>query len=637
MFRFLATLALLVSVTAHAEIASQTSHIYLPPGNSFAATPLPVLEVPASAIAETVLVLPPPSAAAMAAREKHQIGFAASLATDQQRLPALLDAAAWTTHGDRRLARLTIQAPSMAALRIGLSIGRTFPGRVIVLDAAGAPESDMQRQGDDLLWSPFATANSQTLLIDTPADYRFQTGDLAIPMVSLLDQNPLQLADNHFANIDPTTASCAIDLACESNSVQKSAGSATMLLLFTKAGGSYACTGTLLADKSQSNTPYIYTANHCLDSQTVASTLNTIWNLQYANCSSSNTGKPSYTKLSNGAVLLDHDVDNDHAFLQLNDTPPAGAVFLGWSTALLQSGMSVISINHPHGDVKKISYGSVKSPSASAATVGTYHSSVWRIDVTRGASQEGSSGGGLLTCDSQSCYLRGGVLGGVDSQICSGHSDVVFSRFDTAYPRIKSWLDSASTTPPATTTAAPLSSLSFTNWPTTITANSVANVGTLTAGYSDDSRKTVTATVTSSNSRLLSISNGQLLAGNVSSDTSVTLSASYSENGQTVTSNLAVTIRAPVTTPIIAPATPADSSIDCLFTWAEATYPELFAPAAPATKLLGIYTYRYYRTSNSYLATIANDSNFYYIGPLSNGRLLGIGLLSTWLNKAKCQ
>lgn len=634
MFRFLALFALFLCAAAHAEVVSVASYPNVPqPANAFAAASLPLIERPLAEIAESRLTLPAP--AAVAAREANQIGFAVSLTSEQAALPALLLESSWTVVGSRKLARLTLLGEA-AALRAGLRRSADFPGRVFVLGASNQPESEVQFPAGELAWSDLSAGSELSLLIDIPADYRFRAGDLSLPLLSVFDKHPLRWSGNAFANIYPDTASCAIDLVCAISSLHKSAGAAVMLLIYTKAGASYVCSGTLLGDKAKSYKPYVYTAHHCIDSQAVASTVVTIWNNQYPGCYSNNSGMPSgYTKLSKGAQLLNSEQDNDHALLLLNDTPPTNAFFMGWTTALLQAGDAVVSINHPNGDVKKLSGGNVKSPSSGAADTGVYHTSVWRVDITQGASQHGSSGGGLLTCDSQSCYLRGGVLGGVDSEICSGHSSTAFSRFDMAYPKLKNWLgDVTPVVAPPVVVAPSLSSLNFTGWPTSINANSSAAIGTLTAIYSNDTRKTVTATITSSNSALLDIKNGQLIAASASVATPVLLTASFSESGKTISANLTVTI----TTSTVATPTPTPtliSSDDCLFNWAEKNYPELFSPAA-GSKTLANYTYRYYSASNSYLATISNDSNFYYLGPFSGNSLINLGLRSAWLTKAKC-
>jgi len=227
-----------------------------------------------------------------------------------------------------------------------------------------------------------------------------------------------------------------------------------MMLVYTKDGNTYSCSGTLLADRARSYKPYVYTANHCIDSQATASTVLTLWKGQYPNCSSNNSGAPSGTIwLRNGAQLLDTSVYNDHSLILLNDSAPAGAWFSGSDPNTLTYGDAVMSINHPNGDVKKISLGYVTAPSTTSIVGGVTHSSAV-VDITQGANQPGSSGGGLFSCDTSGCYLRGGLQGGSNAQICTAHQSTSFSRFDAAYPTLKTWLGNAPSQPSISTTPA---------------------------------------------------------------------------------------------------------------------------------------------------------------------------------------
>lgn len=76
------------------------------------------------------------------------------------------------------------------------------------------------------------------------------------------------------------------------------------------------------------------------------------------------------------------------------------------------------------------------------------------------------------------------------------------------------------------------------------------------------------------------------------------------------------------------------SGADCLFDWAEQHYPELFAPAGQAAQNLEGYYYRYYATTQSYLATLG--SNVYYLGALSGNSIWDLGALPGWLVTAGC-
>ncbi len=79
------------------------------------------------------------------------------------------------------------------------------------------------------------------------------------------------------------------------------------------------------------------------------------------------------------------------------------------------------------------------------------------------------------------------------------------------------------------------------------------------------------------------------------------------------------------------------SQSDCLFNWAERTYPTLFAPVAATSNTWAPYYYRYYPQTNAFLATSSDDDHVYYLGPSSNNTILDAGALTGWLSTAGCQ
>lgn len=84
----------------------------------------------------------------------------------------------------------------------------------------------------------------------------------------------------------------------------------------------------------------------------------------------------------------------------------------------------------------------------------------------------------------------------------------------------------------------------------------------------------------------------------------------------------------------VAPLSTTASDSDSIFNWAEVTFSELFSPGRQSTKTLLGYTYRYYSSTKSYLATNA-DGHLYYLGPFSSNQILDVGLISTYLSQAK--
>ena len=77
------------------------------------------------------------------------------------------------------------------------------------------------------------------------------------------------------------------------------------------------------------------------------------------------------------------------------------------------------------------------------------------------------------------------------------------------------------------------------------------------------------------------------------------------------------------------------SPMECLFNWAEITYPTLFTPAGAVSQLWSPFTYRYYSATNTYVGVSSSDAHVYYQD--AQGNRQDVGPLSEWLSRAGCQ
>ncbi len=84
---------------------------------------------------------------------------------------------------------------------------------------------------------------------------------------------------------------------------------------------------------SSSFIPYFLSANHCISTQTVASTLNTYWFYRAASCNSASLSGSMKT-LTSGATLLYASLATDTSFMRLNSALPTGANLAGWTANL---------------------------------------------------------------------------------------------------------------------------------------------------------------------------------------------------------------------------------------------------------------------------------------------------------------
>jgi lysyl endopeptidase len=298
-------------------------------------------------------------------------------------------------------------------------------------------------------WTPPVDSQEVTLEIELPAGTSTDAVDISVPRLSHLQFKSEDIAGAKIGEAQ----TCEVDVSCISDAGALSAGTARML--FTDAGFSYLCTGTLLNDSSSSGTPYFLSANHCISSQTAASSLSTYWFYRSTAC---NTGvlNGGYRVLHSGAALLYASGATDTAFMRLNEPAPAGAVFAGWSMDVPSVGADVVGVHHPLGDLQKFNRGTLSgfgscNPGVSETfscvnatpATGKFLFSNWNLGTT----EPGSSGAGLFAAVGTSRYLIGQLYGGSASCTFRNGSDS-YGRFDIAYfAALSRWLSAPAATP----------------------------------------------------------------------------------------------------------------------------------------------------------------------------------------------
>src|SRR5262249_54057179 len=121
-------------------------------------------------------------------------------------------------------------------------------------------------------------------------------------------------------------ASCELDVNCYPDWAATAKGGARMS--FEMDGDPYMGTGTLLNTRNSSNIPFFLTANHCISTEAVARTLETMWFYQKDRC---NGVLPNSFPRSLGASLMatGDPVHGDYTLLKLNSVPN-GVTFQGW-------------------------------------------------------------------------------------------------------------------------------------------------------------------------------------------------------------------------------------------------------------------------------------------------------------------
>jgi lysyl endopeptidase len=206
---------------------------------------------------------------------------------------------------------------------------------------------------ENALWTPSVEGPVARLEVELPAtladgDWRMRidrVGELLDPSVAF------PRGGGGDGEVD---TSCLIDVQCVSSStfpVVDAVERAIAHLEFPIDQQFFGvCTGGLLNDTASSETPYLLTANHCIDTQTLASGLEAFWDLKSDGCGGSAPSLSSVPR-SNGATLLATGVSSDYTLLRLNSIP-AGRAFLGWTAnpSALQQDTVLHRVHHPAPD-----------------------------------------------------------------------------------------------------------------------------------------------------------------------------------------------------------------------------------------------------------------------------------------------
>ncbi|RYF41981.1 MAG: serine protease [Comamonadaceae bacterium] len=370
-------------------------------------------------------------------------------------MAALLDWQVSASGG--RIATLRFSSEGAMGLRIGLEV-KSLPGvallRVVSVQDGEAVEvpgrevwATLERnaaagefsQDARTFWLPLVAGAQAVLEIELPPGIDPAAVAVSAPRLSHLDLLPRD-ADATVLKAIGDSERCQVDVACspdharESNSVAR--------LVYNRPDGTYVCSGTLMADRSASGTPYFLSAQHCIDSQSVASTLSTYWFFRASSCNSGTLSAQAVAR-HGGATLLYTSVSTDTSFMRLNSAPPPGAIFAASGYAAAPVNSALTTLHHPAGDLQKISVGTLgtyancSAQGCGAATAGNYLQVRW----TRGSTEGGSSGSPAFFTFGGNRYVVGQLSRGNASCSVTNGSDF-YGRLDLAYSAgINRWLD----------------------------------------------------------------------------------------------------------------------------------------------------------------------------------------------------
>ena len=344
---------------------------------------------------------------------------------------------AWTAMPDgRHVWRLAVRTPEASEVRIHFTDFHVGAGKVWVHSGDGR-QAVQEFSGNGLFndgdfWTATVSAERVTVeylagdgLRQEAAPFRIaEVGHLWEPtaqMATEANSGALSLAPNTpaTAGLSSSTAGltlataaaggngreiagCHLDVACFPEYRQAATGVAR--IIFAANGGLYLCSGALVNTRSGNGTPLFLTANHCIDNEASARSVQANFFFQSESCG----GGLRQTENVLGANYLvsENFTKGDFSLIRLLGVPQSQVYFFGLTTDEPAVGTKLTGIHHPTGSYKRISFGP-RTPDESIAVSdgrGIYVSPAdryFQVDQRQGRTEGGSSGSPLLNAKNQ--------------------------------------------------------------------------------------------------------------------------------------------------------------------------------------------------------------------------------------------
>ena len=348
--------------------------------------------------------------------------------------------------------RLEIRAPGALSLNLGFARFRLPWGGELRLSGERGPDrvftaADNRPHGR--LWTPVVLGDAALLTLTVPAGDR-----------DLVELELARVSRGYRFFGEPRAAKqgdCNIDVVCPEGEPWRaeirSVGVYTL-------NGSWKCTGAMINNTAEDETPYFLTALHCGVDPADDETLVVYWNFESPECGLLSGGSLDDTQT--GAIWRASHTSTDMTLLELAAPPDTSwhVTFAGWDrSGVVPSG--AVAIHHPSTDEKAISF--EDDPLQITSYIGydtPGDGTHWRVvDWDLGTTETGSSGSPLFDPSQRVIgQLHGGYAAcGNDLSDWYGRFDLSWEGDGTAAGQLAHWLDPLGEEPLALSTLDPYS------------------------------------------------------------------------------------------------------------------------------------------------------------------------------------
>ncbi len=346
-----------------------------------------------------------------------------------------------TLDGDRSVWRLRVGSPGAYSLNLGFgSYFMPRDGQLLIyssdLKQMIRPFTAEDNASHGELWTPVLIVDELVVEVTVPRKLRKNLR---------LELDSINVGYRDFGDPVVRSGSCNIDVVCPqgnnwSDEIPSVAAYST--------GGSIFCTGAMINNTAQDETPYFLTANHCGIGSGNAASLVVYWNFETSSCGGNPNGQ--LTDFQTGAFFRASYSTSDVTLLELDSNPDSawGVTYAGWDRSG-SNASAAIAIHHPSGDEKRISFENQSTSTTTylGSSVPGNGTHVRVTDWDEGTTEPGSSGSPLFD---QNHRIIGQLHGGYAA--CGNNDSDWYGKFSVSWTgggsnstRLSNWLDPGNT------------------------------------------------------------------------------------------------------------------------------------------------------------------------------------------------